>query len=69
MLQTRLCNVRMLAERLRRFRLSVSWLKAEAEAGRIPCLRAGRRLLFDADAVEAALLRRAAQGDKELMHG
>jgi hypothetical protein len=41
--------------------LTQAWLRAEAEAGRIPCLRAGRRLLFDVQAVEAALIRRAAE--------
>ena len=35
------------------------WLRAEAEAGRIPHLRAGARLLFDAEAVERLLLERA----------
>ena len=54
---TQLVSVRGLANRLR---LPVAWLKAEAEAGRIPSLRAGRRLLFNATAVERALLDRAA---------
>ena len=34
------------------------WLKAEADAGRIPCLKIGRRRLFNADAVRLALLDR-----------
>ena len=42
--------------------LPVAWLKAEAKAGRIPSIRAGRRLLLDAEAVEAALLARAESG-------
>lgn len=54
----------MLAKRFRRFGLSIAWLKAEADAGRIPCMRAGRRVLFDAEAVEQSLLRRAAQAEK-----
>ena len=58
-----LCSLRMLAQRFKRFGLSASWLKAEAESGRIPYLRAGRRMLFDADAVEATLLRRAKDGE------
>jgi len=49
----------MLAQRFRRFGLSLAWLKTEAEAGRIPCLKAGRSLLFDPDAVEQVLLERA----------
>ncbi|MCA9315994.1 MAG: helix-turn-helix domain-containing protein [Planctomycetes bacterium] len=44
----------------RALRLSLAWLKAEATAGRIPSLRAGRRLLFSLEAVREALLRRAA---------
>lgn len=51
----------MLAQRFKRYGLSVAWLKAEAEAGRIPHLRAGRRLLFDAEAVEAVLIQRASE--------
>ena len=46
----------------RRLRLPADWLKAEAQAGRIPCLRAGRRTLFNPDAVERVLLERAAKG-------
>lgn len=47
----------------RRFGLTTAWLRAEAEAGRLPCLRAGRRQLFDADALERTLLARAAADD------
>ena len=42
-----------------------SWLRAEALAGRIPSLRVGRRLRFNAQAVEQALLRRAAGRGKD----
>lgn len=42
-------------------RVPVSWLRAEAEASRIPCLRAGKAILCDFAAVEAALLERARQ--------
>jgi hypothetical protein len=58
---TELDTLRSLARRFKRYGLSVVWLKAEADAGRLPCLKAGRRLLFDPAAVEAELLRRAAQ--------
>jgi hypothetical protein len=44
-----------------RLRLPSKWLRAEAEAGRIPCLRVGRRLLFNADAVGRALAEQAGQ--------
>jgi hypothetical protein len=45
----------------RRLRVPANWLRAEALAGRVPHLRAGKSLLFDPDAVEAALLERARQ--------
>ena len=44
----------------RKLGLPPGWLKAEALAGRIPCLKAGRRLLFNPSAVEASLSARAA---------
>lgn len=44
----------------RRLRVPASWLRSEADAGRLPCLRAGRRYLFDAYTVERVLLARAA---------
>lgn len=34
------------------------WLRAEADAGRIPHLRAGSRLLFNVDLLKRALLER-----------
>jgi excisionase family DNA binding protein len=43
----------------RRLGVPSSWLRQEADAGRIPCLRAGKRLLFNAQAVEEALLEKA----------
>jgi hypothetical protein len=48
--------------------LTQKWLRVQAEAGAIPCLRADSRFLFDFEAVEAALAERAAQtrgGDHE----
>lgn len=38
----------------------VTWLKAEAKAGRVPCLKVGLRYLFDLTALREALRRRAA---------
>jgi hypothetical protein len=46
----------------RRFGLPASWFKAEALAGNLPCLRVGRRILFNATAIEHALSERAAKG-------
>jgi len=45
----------------RTLRLPLRWLKAEAEAGRIPSLKAEDVLLFDVDAVQKVLSQRAAQ--------
>jgi hypothetical protein len=37
-----------------------TWLKAEAECGRVPALKAGKRFLFIPEVVEAVLAERAA---------
>jgi hypothetical protein len=42
--------------------LSATWLKREADAGRIPCLRAGRRRMFDLAAVLKVLAERQTKG-------
>ncbi len=49
-----------------RLGVPAAWLRGEALAGRIPCLRAGRRLLFHLTAVEAALLLRADRAGEEV---
>ena len=46
----------------RRIGVTQKWLKAEAEAGRIPCVRAERRYLFSPLAVEEKLAALASQG-------
>ena len=46
----------------RRLRVTVRWLREEAESGRIPAVKAERQFLFDAVAVEEALLLRARSG-------
>jgi hypothetical protein len=40
-----------------------AWLKAEAEAGRVPVLRAGRRLFFNPALLTQALLDRSSKGE------
>ena len=47
----------------RRIGVTARWLRTEADAGRIPCLRAGSRLLFAPDAVERELAKRAQECD------
>ncbi len=48
-----------LSQTARRLRVPSRWLRAEAQAGRVPHLDAGGRLLFDPAAVAAALIPRA----------
>lgn len=57
MLSSRLLSSRDLARQLG---VPVPWLKTEARAGRLPCLKVGRRFLFNPAAVELALADRAA---------
>ena len=45
----------------RRLRVTTAWLRDEADAGRVPCLRAGTRYLFAPEAVERVLAERAAR--------
>lgn len=42
-----------------RLGVPTAWLKREADAGRLPCLRVGQRRMFAPDAVRAELDRRA----------
>jgi hypothetical protein len=53
-----LITLRSMAARLR---VPAKWLREEAEAGRIPCLRAGTAILVNPQAVEARLVGRAAE--------
>jgi hypothetical protein len=54
--EKKLLNASSLARRLR---VNVRWLKAEAEAGRLPHVRAENVFLFNFDAVESTLLENA----------
>ena len=44
----------------RALNLPYDWLKGEADAARLPCLRVGRRRLFNIETVRQALAQRAA---------
>lgn len=59
MSETKFVTLRELAQAIR---LPARWLRREAEAGRIPCLHAGRRRMFDPAAVLNALTDRQAKG-------
>lgn len=50
-----------LSRMARRLRVTAAWLRTEADAGRVPCLRAGKRYLFAPEAVERALADRASR--------
>ena len=52
----------------RRLGVPARWLRAEAEAGRVPYLKAGSRLLFNVSAVSDVLARRAAETGKGVSH-
>ena len=53
-----------LARAARRVGVTARWLKAEAKAGRVPCLQADTRYLFDSVALAQALAERAAQANE-----
>jgi len=40
-------------------RLPLAWIRREADAGRLPCIRAGRRRVFDLEQVLVVLADRA----------
>ena len=46
-----------LRELSRATQLPAAWLRREADAGRLPCIKAGRVRMFDPEAVKAALAR------------
>ena len=45
----------------RELRLPVTWLKQQSDRGQLPCLRVGKRRLFNLAAVRKVLAERAAQ--------
>lgn len=55
-----------LAEMARWLRVPQKWLRQEAEAGNIPHLRAGSRLLFDPEAVERVIRDRLREAEAKL---
>lgn len=52
----------------RRLGVPVKWLREQAEAGKVPCLRAGARYLFDLDAVRQDLAKQAAESRRGVDH-
>ncbi len=45
----------------RRLPVTQQWLREQADAGKVPCLKAGTRYLFNPAAVQEALAAEAAQ--------
>lgn len=45
----------------RRLHVPNKWLRAEAEAGRLPCLIAGKQILFNPAIVEPLIIERASR--------
>ncbi len=58
-MDAKLLTLNQLAERTG---LPAAWLKREADAGRLPCIRAGRLRMFDLAAVLNALAERQTKG-------
>ncbi len=50
-----------MARMARRIGVTQDWLREQADAGRVPCLKAGTRYLFNPVAVQEALATEAAQ--------
>lgn len=47
----------------REFHVPVPWLKRRAAGGTVPCLRAGRRMIFSRLGLRNALIRLAREGE------
>lgn len=59
---TKLLTLNALSERTG---LPAAWLKREADAGRLPCIRAGRRRMFDLAAVMKTMADRQESGVRD----
>jgi hypothetical protein len=64
-METTRANLLPLTPLARLLGVSTKWLRAEAEAGRLPGVPAGTTILFDADLVERLLLERARRPAQE----
>jgi len=52
----------------RRLGVPAKWLRERADAGKVPCLRAGARYLFDLDSVSQELAKQAAEDRQGVDH-
>jgi hypothetical protein len=46
----------------RRLHVTNKWLRREAEAGRLPCLKADKQILFNPAIIEPLIVKRASGG-------
>ncbi len=53
-----------LSRMARRLGVTKQWLREQADAGKVPCLPAGKRFLFNPTAIEAVLAERAGETAK-----
>ena len=60
--ESKILNLRQMAQKLG---VSQAWLRTEADSGRVPCLRAGRSILFAPKAVLNALAKLAQEGGND----
>jgi len=56
-------NLLPLGAMARRLHVPAKWLRTEAEAGKIPHLKAGKAILYNPDVVEKLLIERASKGN------
>lgn len=61
-------EVLILGRMARRLGVTQQWLRAQADAGKVPYLRAGKRYLFNAEAVQEAIAQQAARERQEGSH-
>jgi excisionase family DNA binding protein len=57
----RMSDLLSLGRMARRLGVTQQWLREQADAGKVPCLRAGKRYLFSVAAVQEALAVQAAR--------
>ena len=55
-------NLISIGQLSRKLRISIVWLKAQADKGVLPCMSAGGKLLFNLQAVKSKLAELAAKG-------
>jgi hypothetical protein len=65
-MDAKLLTLNQLSERIG---VPAAWLRRESDAGRLPCIRAGCRRMFDLATVHSALVERGRSNGKAVTHG